>query len=356
MSVTDDPTAFDEGYAEHFQALVRDATTNLYLRKLANGTATSDLETLWLSAADGQLRTDGTKRNLFIHRKSLPALALDPHPDLYRLFVDEETSTTFVPTEIKNGQEMMASEGVMATLFYRLVNDDTLSNSYREPSFYEAFLLAPVSTPQTVITPYENVNLKLFAAMQCVAHWRADRPPILSVIEQYAQLFPNEAKRVQQIFIETTWGAVTFHELALTLQRASADGHRGNIFAFRRDSAWALLDSVIAEVAAGKRRLDADLGPELWIVHPNFKIARAYWMTERTELLTLNLNTASVAEFMTIPGIDLALARKIIAARDARGFFRSLDDLAEVRVPPAVLEQLREMQKAMQSTGNYERQ
>src|SRR5271169_509719 len=34
MTVTDNSTAFDEGYAEHFQPLVRDATANAYLREL----------------------------------------------------------------------------------------------------------------------------------------------------------------------------------------------------------------------------------------------------------------------------------------------------------------------------------
>ncbi len=72
MSVTDYPTAFDEGYAEHFQPLARDATTNAYLRKLMSGVSATDFELFWLSAADGQLRTDGVKRNLFIHRKPLP--------------------------------------------------------------------------------------------------------------------------------------------------------------------------------------------------------------------------------------------------------------------------------------------
>jgi len=44
MTITDDSTAFDEGYAEHFQPLVRDATTNLHLRALTDGTTSTDLD------------------------------------------------------------------------------------------------------------------------------------------------------------------------------------------------------------------------------------------------------------------------------------------------------------------------
>lgn len=355
MSITDYPTAFEEGYAEHFQVLVRDATANPYLRKLSIGSLETDMETSWLSAADGQLRIDGVKRNLFIHRKPLPASALDSQPDLYRVFVDDETSIVFLPTELKNGQQMLASEGVIATLFYRFVNDDTLRNSYREPSFYEPFTQSPVAVPREVITPYENVNLKLFAAMAQVPRWSADQPPILGILHKYGQLFPDEAKRADQIFIETTWGAVTSQQLAAALQRASADGHRGDITAFRRDLAFPLLAPVMGEVLASKLFLDANLGPELWIVNSDFKIASPYWQTQRTEPLVINLNTATVPELMSIPGIDLGLARKIVAARDARSFFRTLDDLAAVGLPPAVLELIRKMSQQAQAFGAYDR-
>jgi len=60
----DYPTAFYEGYAEHFQPLARDATTNATLRKMMDGRGATDLELFWLSAADGQLRSDGVKRKL----------------------------------------------------------------------------------------------------------------------------------------------------------------------------------------------------------------------------------------------------------------------------------------------------
>ncbi len=68
MTITDYPTAFDEGYAEHFQPLVRDATSNPNLHRLTKGATSTDLDQLWISRLDQQLRTDGVKRNLFICR------------------------------------------------------------------------------------------------------------------------------------------------------------------------------------------------------------------------------------------------------------------------------------------------
>jgi hypothetical protein len=356
MSVTDYPTAFDEGYAEHFQPLARDVTTNAYLRMLMSGVSATDFELFWLSAADGQLRTDGVKRNLFIHRRPLPPIALDPHPDLYRLFIDQETSTAFLPTELKNGQEMMASEGIIATLLYRMVNDDQLRKHYLEASFYQRFLGGHVEAPEQAITPYENVNLKLFAAMEKLRSAERNRPPMINLVEQYAKLFPDEAKRIYAIFIETTWGATVSQQLASGLEHAAADGGRGDIAAFRQDHPFQLLDSIIAQVADRKMALDASLGPELWVANTAFKIAPAVWETKRSEPLTMNLNTASVAEWMTVPGVDLRMARRIIAARDARGVFRSVDKLREAGVPTQVIARLREMQVAMAQMADYKRE
>jgi hypothetical protein len=355
MTVTDYPTAFDEGFAEHFQPLVRDATTNSYLSKLNSGTGASDLELFWLSAADGQLRTDGVKRNLFIHLKPLPEIAFGDSPDLYRMFVSSETSTAFLPTELKNGQQMLASEGVIATLFYRMVNDEQLRNHYREALFYQPFLHDGSIRPEKIITPYENANLKLFAAMAELGGTDRNRPVMVRLIECYARLFPDEAKRIETIFIETTWGATVSQELASRMEHAAGEGGRGDINAFRQDRPFHLLDSTVAEVVDGKLRLDANVGPEIWLLNPEFKIARAMWETDRTLPLTINLNTATEPELMTIPGIDLATAQKIIAARRARGYFQNVGDLGSV-LAPDIMRRLNSMSDAMKQMQAYRRE
>jgi competence ComEA-like helix-hairpin-helix protein len=57
---------------------------------------------------------------------------------------------------------------------------------------------------------------------------------------------------------------------------------------------------------------------------------------------TLDLNRAGAAELETLPGVGPALARRIVEARDARGGFRSPDELLEVRgIGPATLGRLR---------------
>ena len=394
MTVTDYPTAFDEGYAEHFQPLVRDATGNAYLRELSKGATATDLNLLWLSRLDQQLRTDGVKRNLFIHRKALPALALQPEPDRYQLFLDSETSVDFLSDELKNAQEMMACEGVIATLFYRLVNDDRLRNQYREPGFYQQFLAPEVSSQghsresgnplakpsecglagmdsrfhgndgadiKKVFPPYENINLKLFAAMRSVAAESADahKPLIIEIVNAYARLFPDEAEEIYGVFLKTTRGVTATQELATAFEGAATAGRRGDMEAFRQPSlaAFSLLRTTTDQVAQGKLGLGANLGPELWVLNSSFKIAPAVWEHDRTLPLTLNLNTAAEAELMTLPGVDLAIAQRVVAARRARGFFRSLEELrAKAGLSPALSKSLVEMSAQMMTQKEYKRE
>ncbi len=56
----------------------------------------------------------------------------------------------------------------------------------------------------------------------------------------------------------------------------------------------------------------------------------------------IDLNTASVDELETLPGIGPALAERIVAYRTEHGPFQSVDELAEVRgISPRMVDQLR---------------
>ena len=57
----------------------------------------------------------------------------------------------------------------------------------------------------------------------------------------------------------------------------------------------------------------------------------------------VDVNTADVAELERLPQVGPALARRIVAEREARGPFRSPQDLARVRgIGPKTVETLRE--------------
>jgi Helix-hairpin-helix motif len=104
--------AFDEGFAIHFQALSRMLTVNAALKAHDIGLGDKPFTPLWQSNVDGTLRIDGVRRNWFIHRQLLP-----PGDD--DVFARRANSSAFDSGALKNGDQMMASEGVAATLFYR---------------------------------------------------------------------------------------------------------------------------------------------------------------------------------------------------------------------------------------------
>ena len=136
--------------------------------------------------------------------------------------------------------------------------------------------------------------------------------------------------------LETTRGVTVSQELEESFERAAAHGQHGEVRAFRSNSldAFSVLKSAIDRVARGELPLDANLGPQLWLVNADFKIAPAIWASDRKLPFTLNINTATEVDLMTIPGVDLATARKIVSTRRARGFFRSLDGLNPILTPP----------------------
>jgi hypothetical protein len=246
-------------------------------------------------------------------------------------------------------------------LFYRFVNDERLRNRYREAGFYQPFLTPGDSEIKNAISPYENVNLKLFTAMRKVAAQSLNphQPLIIAIVDAYTSLFPEEAEAIYGVFLRTTHGVTTSQELATAFEGAASAGRRGDIEAFRQRSAaaFALLKATTEQVAQGKLALGANLGPELWVVNSGFKIAPAVWERDRTLPLTLNLNTATEAELMTLPGVDWTTAQRLVAERRARGFFKSLDELrAAARLSPGLIKSLVEMSAQMQKEKEYKRQ
>lgn len=112
VSVTDYPTAFDEGFAIHFQAMVRRHTRNTALRDQDAGLASKPFLGYWASHLDRAMRIDGVRRNLFVQARRTMAGDGDA-------IVRHDQSPQFDLARLKTGQQMLASEGVIATLFYR---------------------------------------------------------------------------------------------------------------------------------------------------------------------------------------------------------------------------------------------
>lgn len=361
MSVTDYPTALDEGWAEHFEVLVVDHSENPWLLGHQRGTF-ADLIDTWVSEVDGHLRQVGVRRNLFVHDKPLPESALAAYPDPFKVWLEGETMGSFLLDRLKTGQAMLSCEGVAATLFYRFVTTPAIRNNWAEPGFYAQFLPpgTPVQDPRDHFSPYENANLKLFAAMRQLAQpLDPHRILLLDLVRAYATCFPREVSPLYQILLDTTWGATVSQEVAVALEELANQGQTGNQMVFREgiNEAVKILRSLHADLLAGQIALDANVGPELWVLNKSFLIPQSAIRTDlRVIPFALNLNTASVPELMTIEGIDRDLARAIVARRRELGFYTSIDDLYDVvGMTRSLVESLRDMQQEMAQANLYER-
>ncbi|MDF2629818.1 MAG: hypothetical protein K0R39_3649 [Symbiobacteriaceae bacterium] len=347
MTVMDYPTALDEGWAEHTELLVTDRTDNPWLLGRERG-RNPDFLSAWVNKVDEALRTDGVRRNIYVHTKALPAAALAPNPDPFAVWLEGEVDATFLADELKPAQAMLSAEGVGATLFYRIVTSQALRERYEEPDFYARFGAVPGE-----VTPHENINLKLFAAMREMARSPLDphRPHLLDLVSTYMALFPADAPAICEIFLDVTWGATASRDVAAALEALAYQGRVGDLAAFRSGVAEGikLLDQLKADVVAGRVALDANVGPEIWLLNEAFLVPRRFFRPyDRNVPATFNLNAAAEPELMTLPGVDLALARRIVAARRELGFFRSVDDLSTISgVTDSLIGTLHRMQQAM---------
>lgn len=78
------------------------------------------------------------------------------------------------------------------------------------------------------------------------------------------------------------------------------------------------------------------------------------WVTDRQLPLTINLNTATEPELMTIAGMDFAAASKIVHLRNEKGFFRSLDDVKPL-LSPELMKRFGSMSEEMKRLPSYHR-
>lgn len=284
LTITDDPTAFDEGFAIHFQALSRLLTLNSALKANDAGLGSKPFTPLWQSRVDGTLRIDGVRRNWFIHRQLLP-------PGNDDALARRANSSAFDIGALKNGNQMMASEGVVATLFYRA--------------------LAPAASTGRYVS--------LFRALQHLdrQELRPDSPLLPLLAQSWLTTDPPQGKRFAKLFVETTYGATIERALPQATMELAQIGRLGKQQAFveHLKPARAQLAALIEQVNQQPVMLAAGLGPALWIA--------------TTESLVLNLNTAEADQ---LAALDASLAEwggKIVAERDAHGPYGSLGDLAQ---------------------------
>jgi len=165
--------------------------------------------------------------------------------------VDSETSIQFSKDVPENGQQMMACEYVAATLFYRLFNDERLS----------------------------DMDLKIITAIHAIGQQAGASAWIMESIDRYMELFPEDRAALTDIVVATTYGATVSKNAVRMYERAARAGHLGAADTFVQDaqnllSALRELTAAIANTSTAQTTsMWANLGLKLWLLNTDFLIA-----------------------------------------------------------------------------------
>lgn len=330
MGITDNYTALSEGWGIHFQQLAWDQVERYRAVERNGWHFSKDMSQLWHSNLDTRVRLEGIRHNDFIHRKALPQVDTTGMTITDLIFL-EHTSPLFDRCRLRNAQEMMASEGVAATIFYRMTTDTVLQNNYQDWTFYQPFLRHPAPTdlrPQDLFTPLENVILK-FARV-----WQITKPavdsasaPLIAMMKSWESLYPEDREELLTMFLATTVAKTVTDELGIISERAALVGTTGKYMEYRSlkaeyDTAFVRIRD---DILADRRAIDDNVGPQLWVENREYSIPITIFFPEPTYPLWINLNTAGVFDLASFPGITTDQARQIIATRDSVGYFRSVE-------------------------------
>jgi hypothetical protein len=208
---------------------------------------------------------------------------------------------------LKNGLQLMSTEGVIAGLFHDIL------------------------TSRAINAPFEK----------CVQTMLSNPMNFMEFIDKFVQIFPEDKRVIYRILLENTH--------YVTLHNKAAEGYR-NFYQhklayvqkkiskaefLKARNAYKEYTEALFKKAMSSGRVFANVGPQLWfegrINLSNAKqqlsaakqyMARAFGKKDKYYDFRMDLNTVTV-DMLRMIGMAEADASKIVAARDAEGFFRN---------------------------------
>ena len=309
---TDRITAFNEGFAEHAQVMAIEAPDAVpetralatdvvgrdraldamarYQRALSArwSIATKPRMTFpfWFSQAEQVLRYHAVRENLFAYETAVP-LRLRSAGQAYPAYLAENVVPGDPGEPAKPPGRLVSTEGVVSTLFVRLVNTRAIQRTYRDDAFYARF-----STSARGLDGIDNAYLKIFSAIHKGGYDTA------AVLRAYIDLFPDEAPAIRGV------------------------------------------------VRATLHTDDLRLPPEIWLFNDRFHAGTTVFDQFRgvPRAHTFDLNAASRADLATVPGLTLEVADAI----RARAPFARVEDVGGVPgLPPDLAAEFARMHEAM---------
>ena len=253
-------------------------------RRRSRADARSRSSPYWLSNLDRAARTDGVRRNWFVQLQAPQGSA-----------GSAEHSTLFDIERLKNGNQMLASEGVVATLFYR-------------------WLVPGPGDERALLERYG----KMFDAFAALDKRKPgpDSPLMMQLVDSYRSLFPQESERMLTILLDTTYGATADASLTPTVESVAARGRAGDMETFVGEltaSRARRSRSCASQCLKDPAKAGAALGPNIWLLSD-----APMGGPDKNAKTAINLNTAERDELLKLPGIDAASADKLLAEPPSR--------------------------------------
>ncbi len=194
------------------------------------------------------------------------------------------TDATVDPARLRTLEQMVASEGLVATLFYRLATagpaagDETLPDPARYAAFFDAF-----------------------AAIR----WEHGAPTVLEFLQRLLEAAePDERPRIARTALEVFHyvgfvdGAAAFHRDLL------ARGHRMEMGAFREavGGVAEARSAAVDRLVGSPDWLSRVAAPPLWVTVPEVEVAfTAFGMPPAP--LVLDVNSAPIEFLLALPGV-----------------------------------------------------
>ena len=312
---TDRITAFNEGFAEHAQIMALDDADAPPETRVAAASPSLQREVgeraferyrrtlaarlyfvpkaqmtfpIWYSNGEQAQRYYAVRDNLFAREADLPARIFTAS-NAYDAYLLENAMAGAVSGQPKPVGRLLSTEGVVATLFHRIVTNPAVQRADQNAAFYARF-----GTRRDEIDALMNAYLKVFVAI------REGGYDALRIVRAYQRLFPEER---------------------------------------------ATIDAILHDVFLGQ---PAVAPAELWVLNDAVRIGTSLFDQYRgiPRPPAFDLNAASRADLVGVPGVDLALAERIITASP----FAQVDDLRRIDGMPAeVVARFHEMRRAIET-------
>ncbi|MCF7932316.1 MAG: helix-hairpin-helix domain-containing protein [Acholeplasmataceae bacterium] len=313
-SVTNQYMAFSEGFAEHLEIIAdglieQKESYELYDHGLNIGA--------WISYRDQALRRHAVNNNRFVYETYPPCVAEFSSYDT--LHLAHITSSAFNPEKIKNASQMLASEGVVSSFFIHFYRHDLFKNQMMDPLFYTSF-----NQNIDKIDPVTNHYLKILDVLSRIN--MQSETLLIDFVIRYAEIHPGETNTLFKLFLDMTYYATVDPNHRVMFQDLYRVGRLGNPTDFKAHliNVRAQKERLQDDVIAHPNSLKNGLYPVLW-TEGDQSITPIPWAPDRYRYI-FDLNTASAIDLLSINGIDLQKAQKLIEIREKQKGFKSLTD------------------------------